>query len=88
MQEDNHLSGNNLSVFKTRPDILKIESANVPFHSNPYISPNAQRERICIFTDFPEVPWSAQPLGGCSISQNCRFFVKHTDTAKMCLIDF
>ena len=52
MQEDNHLSGDNLSVFKTRPDILKIESANVPFHANPNTSPNAQREQICIFTDF------------------------------------
>ena len=52
MQEDNHLSRDNLSVFKTRPDILKIESANVPFHANPNTSPNAQREQICIFTDF------------------------------------
>ena len=52
MQEDNHLSRENLSVFKTRPDILKIESANVPFHANPNTSPNAQREQICIFTDF------------------------------------
>ena len=52
MQEDNHLSGDNLSVFKTRPDILKIESANVPFHANPNTSPNAQREQICMFTDF------------------------------------
>ena len=52
MPEDNHLSRDNLSVFKTRPDILKIESANVPFHANPNTSPNAQREQICIFTDF------------------------------------
>ena len=52
MRENNHLSGNNLSIFKTRPDILKIESANVPFHANPNTSPNAQREQICIFTDF------------------------------------
>ena len=52
MQEDNHLSRENLSIFKTRPDILKIESANVPFHANPNTSPNAQREQICIFTDF------------------------------------
>ena len=88
MQENNHLSGDNLSIFKTRPDILKIESANVPFHSNPYLCPNAQSEKICIFTFFPEVPWSAQPLGSCSISQNCRFFVKDTEAAKMCLIDF
>ena len=62
--------------------------ANVPFHANPNTSPNAQREQICIFTNFPDVPWSAQPLGGCSISQNCRFFVKdNTQAAKMCLID-
>ena len=88
MQENNHFSGVNLSLFKTGPDILKIESANVPFHANPNTSPNAQREQICIFTNFPDVPWSAQPLGGCSISQNCRFFVKdNTQAAKMCLID-
>ena len=80
MQENNFFSGVNLSLFKTGPDILK--SANVPFHANPNTSPNAQREQICIFTNFPDVPWSAQPLGGCSISQNCRFFVKdNTQTA-------
>ena len=48
-----YLSGVNLSLFKTGPDILKIESANVHFHANPYISPNAQRELICIFTEVP-----------------------------------
>ena len=54
-------SGVNLSLFKTRPDIdiSKIESANVHFHANPYISPNAQRELISIFTEVPEVPRSA-----------------------------
>ena len=40
MQKNNRLLG-----------ILKIESANVHFHANPYISPNAQREHICIFTE-------------------------------------
>ena len=47
MQKNNRLLG-----------ILKIESANVHFHANPYISPNAQRERIFIFTEVLEVPRS------------------------------
>ena len=50
MQKNNRLLG-----------ILKIESANVHFHANPYISPNAQRERICIFTEVLEVPRSTDP---------------------------
>ena len=41
MQENNLFSGVNLSLFKTGPDILKIKSANVPFHANPNTSPNA-----------------------------------------------
>ena len=49
MQENNLFSGVNLSLFKTGPDILKIKSANVPFHANPNTSPNAQREQICIY---------------------------------------
>ena len=56
MQENNHFSGVNWSLLKTRPDLLKIESANVHFHANPYISPNAQSKHICIFTEFPMVP--------------------------------
>ena len=52
------------------------ESVNVPFFSNSYISSTAQREKICIFTDFPEVPWSAQPLGGFSISQTAGFSLR------------
>ena len=61
MQKKKHKfsSGVNLSLFKTRPDISKIEGANVHFHANPYISPNAQRELISIFTEVPEVPRSA-----------------------------
>ena len=50
MQKNNRLLG-----------ILKIESANVHFHENPTISPNAQRERICIFTEVLEVPRSTDP---------------------------
>ena len=50
MQKNNRLLG-----------ILKIESANVHFHANPYISPNAHRERICIFTEVLEVPRSTDP---------------------------
>ena len=61
MQKNNHLSEVNLYLFKTKPSILKIENANVHFHANPYISPNAQREHICIFTEVPEVPRSADP---------------------------
>ena len=37
----------------------RIESAKVQFLANPYISPNTQRELICIFTEVPEVPRSA-----------------------------
>ena len=58
MQENNDFSGVNLSLFKTRPDLLKIESGNVHFHANPYISPNAQSKHICI---FPKVPRSTDP---------------------------
>ena len=29
--------------------------------ANPYVSPNAQREHICIFTEVPQVPRSADP---------------------------
>ena len=58
MQENNHFSGVSLSLFKTRPDLLKIESGNVNFHANPYISPNAQSKHICI---FPKVPRSTDP---------------------------
>ena len=58
MQENNHFSGVSLSLFKTRPDLLKIESGNVHFHANPYISPNAQSKHICI---FPKVPRSTDP---------------------------
>ena len=43
MQKNNYLSEVNLSLFKATTDILKVESANVHFHSNPYISPIAQR---------------------------------------------
>ena len=68
MQENNHFSGVNWSLLKTRPDLLKIESANVHFHANPYISPNAQSKHICIFTEFPMVPQSADPQFNFSIS--------------------
>ena len=61
MQKNNHLSGVHLCLFKTRPSILKIESGNVYFHANPYILPNAQSKHICIFTEVPEVPRSADP---------------------------
>ena len=61
MQKNNPLSEANLSSFKTKPRILKSESANVHFHANPSISPNAQREHICIFTEFPEVSQSTDP---------------------------
>ena len=61
MQKNNHLSGVHLRLFKTRPSILKIESGNVHFYANPYILPNAQREHICVFTEVPEVPRSADP---------------------------
>ena len=43
MQKNNYLSEVNLSLFKTTTDIFKVESANVHFHSNPYISPITQR---------------------------------------------
>ena len=43
MQKNNYLSEVNLSLFKTTTDILKVKIANVHFHSNPYISPIAQR---------------------------------------------
>ena len=68
MQENNDFSGVNLSLFKTRPDLWKIESANVHFHANPYISPYAEREHICIFVEFPKVPRSADPQSNFSIS--------------------
>ena len=68
MQENNDFSGVSLSLFKTRPDLLKIESGNVHFHANPYISPNAQSKHICIFTEFPMVPQSADPQFNFSIS--------------------
>ena len=51
MQKNNYLSEVNLSLFKTTTDIFKVESANVHFHSNPYISPITQRSHICIFTE-------------------------------------
>ena len=68
MQENNDFSGVNLSLLKTRPDLLKIESGNVNFHANPYISPNAQSKHICIFAEFPKVPRSADPQSNFSIS--------------------
>ena len=40
-QMTNHLSELNLSLFKTSSDLLKVESATVHFHANPYISPIA-----------------------------------------------
>ena len=43
MQKNNYLSEVNLSLFKTTTDIFKVKSANVHFHSNPYISPITQR---------------------------------------------
>ena len=38
MRKNNYLSESevNLSLFKTRPDILKSESANVHFHTNTF----------------------------------------------------
>ena len=52
MQENNLFSGVNLSLFKTGPDILKIKSANVPFHANPSTSPDAQREKFAYLQIF------------------------------------
>ena len=51
MQKNNRLSGVNLSLFKTSPDLLKVESTNVNFHANPIVSPIAQLEHICILTE-------------------------------------
>ena len=55
MQQKNRLSGVNLSWFKTSPDFVKVESANVHFHANPFTSLGAQCSyratwAICIFT--------------------------------------
>ena len=55
MQQKNRLSGVNLSWFKTSPDFIKVESANVHFHANPFTSLGAQCSyratwAICIFT--------------------------------------
>ena len=47
MQNNKHLSGVNLSLFKTSPDLLQVE--NFHFHSNPNFTYCAA-EHICIFT--------------------------------------
>ena len=64
MQKNKHLSRVNLSLFKTRPGILKIESANVHFHGKPLCFTQCATWaylHIHIFTEFPEVPQSADP---------------------------
>ena len=50
-KKNNHASGIDLSLFKTIPALLKVESANLHYHANAYMSPIVQREHICIFTE-------------------------------------
>ena len=51
MQKKNHLSWENLPLFKNSSTISKVEGATVYFHANSLISLIAQREHTCLFTD-------------------------------------
>ena len=51
MQKNNHLSWENLLLFKNSSTIFKVEGATVYFHANSLISLIAQHEHTCLFTD-------------------------------------
>ena len=51
IRKNNHLSWENLPLFKNSLKLFKFESAIIYCHANSLISLIAQRERTCIFTD-------------------------------------
>ena len=73
MQKKNHLSWENLPLFKNSSTISKVEGATVYFHANSLISLIAQREHTCLFTDAHCVSLGALcELGGTVVGRQGR----------------
>ena len=51
IRKNNHLSWEDLPLFKNSLKLFKFESAIIYCHANSLISLIAQREHTCIFTD-------------------------------------
>ena len=73
IRKNNHLSWENLPLFKNSLKIFKVESAIIYCHENSLISLIAQREHTCIFTDAHCVSLGALcELGGTVVGRQDR----------------